>query len=219
MRGCLRAIGCAGMLFLLTCGAAWFSRDWWLPRVGLRPTRQVTAATWEGSTDAGARRADAALRSLQSKTGPSYANVSSGDLLSYLVRQFGKEVSKVADSAQASVIGERVYVRASVRTADIPKEIIGPLSYFMADRTRVVLGGSLRVVEPGTSEFQVKDAVVGSVRVPSAAIPALLRQLAVGNRRPRTAPDGFEFPTPDYIGDVRVANGKITVYKTVPTKK
>jgi hypothetical protein len=218
MRGCLRALGCMTLLVVVTCGAAWASRDWWLPKVGLRPPRQVASAAWEGSTEAGARRAETAVNALRSRNGPAFANLSAGDLLSYLLASFGKEVSRVADSAQASVVGERVYVRASVVTSRIPKDVIGPLSMLMGSRTRVMLGGTIRVIEPGVSEFQVKDATVGSVRVPSGMIPTLLNQLSV-ERKGRTAPDGFEFPTPAYIGDVRVANGRITVYKSVPTKK
>jgi hypothetical protein len=213
MRGCLKGVGCMVLLILVTCGAAWYSRDWWLPKVGLKESQQVASAPWEGATDAGAKRADAALKSLQSRNGPAFANVTAGDLLSYLLGAFGAGVRKAADSLQASVVGERVYVRASVRTADIPRDLMGPLGMIMPDRSRVLLGGSLRVVEPGTSEFRVREAMVGSVRVPGAAIPTLLKQLSVGTRKPRTAPDGFEFPTPPYIGDVRVANGKLTIYK------
>lgn len=212
MRGCLRAVGCMVLLMVITCGAAWASRDWWLPKVGLRPPRQVQAATWEGSTDAGARRGENAIASLQARNGPAFANLSAGDLLSYLLKAFGKNVSSVADSLQASVVGERVYVRARVRTSDIPKDVLGALTMIMPSHTRVTLGGTIRVIEPGASEFQVKDAIVGSVRVPSGMIPTLLDQLGL-QRRTRTAADGFEFPTPGYIGDVRIANGRITVYK------
>jgi len=198
---------------LFTCGAAWFSRDWWLPKVGLRPPQQVSSAAWEGRSDAAAKRADVAIKQLQAPRGPAFANVTAGELLSYLLKEFGAGMHKSVDSVQAAVVGDRVLVRASVVTKDIPREVIGPFGMLLSDRTRVILGGTVRVIQPGMSEMQVKDVLVGGVRVPSAAIPTLLRQLEVGERKSRTAPDGFEFPTPNYIGDVRVANGKITVYK------
>ena len=46
----------------------------------------------------------------------------------------------------------------------------------------------------------------------------MLGQFA-SNRPEGTAPDGVAFATPKYIGDVRIANGRITVYKAVPPKK
>lgn len=218
MRGCLRAVGCMVLLIMMTCGAAWFSRDWWLPKVGLRPSPTVSAATWEGATEAGARRVDAVIRQMQSKSGPAYANLSAGDLLSYLLVELGEDIPKSVDSIQAAVIGDRVYVRANVKTADIPREVIGPFGSLLSDRTRVMLGGPMRVVRPGTSEMQVKEAFLGSIRIPAVMIPTLLKQAAIGDRRPNTAPDGFEFPTPNYIGDVRIANGRITVYRTTGTR-
>lgn len=212
MIGCLRRLGCLALGLVLLCAAAWFTRDWWLEKLGLRTSRPVAVATWEAPGNASARRAEAALNGLQSPTGPAFANLSAGELLSYLVKDFGKAMPKSVDSLQAAVIDDRVYVRASVTTADIPRDLLGPLASMLRVRERMTIGGTLRVVEPGVSELQVKDVVVGGLRVPAVAIPGLLQQVA-GDRPAGIAKDGVAFATPKYIGDVRVANGKITVYK------
>jgi hypothetical protein len=212
MKGCLKGLGCMVLLVLVTCGAAWYSRDWWLPKVGLKQSQQVARAPWEGATDAGAKRADVALRQLQTPRGPAFANLSAGDLLSYLVKEIGRQMPKSADSLSASVVGDRLYVRFSLKTSDLSKDMLGPLGSFVRERERVVMGGTLNVIKPGLTELQVKDVAIGSLRLPQATIPTLLNQL--GTDRPAgIAKDGVAFATPPYIGDVRVANGKITVYK------
>jgi hypothetical protein len=212
MIGCLRRLGCLVVALAVLAASAWFSRGYWLPKLGWGSSRQVQAATWEGPTDAGARRADAALKQLQSRSGPAFANFSAGDLLSLIVNEVGKAMPRSADSLRATVIGDRVYVRGTIRTADLGREVLGPLAALLRERERVVLGGTLRVIRPGLSELQVKEVNVGSLRLPQAAIPALLKQLG-GERPPELAADGVALATPDYIGDVRVANGRITVYK------
>ncbi len=200
------------VLILVTCGAAWFSRDRWLPKLGLKQSQQVASAPWESSTDAGAKRASLALRQLEAPRGPAFANIGAGDLLSYLVKEVGRQMPKSADSLSASVVGDRLYVRFNLNTADIGKEVLGPFGKFLSERERVVMGGTLNVIRPGLTELQVKDVAIGALRLPQATIPMLLNQLAT-ERPSGIAKDGVAFMTPPYIGDVRVANGKITVYK------
>ena len=212
MIGCLRRIGCLAVVFIALCVAAWFSRDWWLPKVGLRSARPVTTATWETPTAAGARRADDAFIQLESPRGPAFANVSAGDLLAYVTEAIGKAVPKAVDSIQASVVGERLYVRFLVDADAIETDTPSPIA-FLTGRQRVTMGGTLRVIRPGFSELQVKDVAIGSLRLPQAMIPKVIKQFG-GERPSGLSPDGVPVETPDYIGDVRIANGRITVYKT-----
>lgn len=217
MRGCLRAVGCLVVLLVVACAAAWFSRDWWLAKAGLRPSRQVTAATWEAPADAGARRADAALKRLASPTGPAFANLSPGELLSYLEKEIGRALPKSVDSLQASVVGDRLYVRFRIDSDAVSKDKTGPIA-FLRGHQRIAVGGTLHVIRPGRAELQVKDVSIGSWRIPRGLIPNVLKQFA-GDRPADASSDGIAVATPDYIGDVRIANGRITVYKTVPPKQ
>jgi hypothetical protein len=118
-----------------------------------------------------------------------------------------------AESLQAAVVGERLYVRVSLRTADLGRDVLGPLASLLRARERVELGGPLRVVRPGLSELLVQDVALGAVRLPAAVIPALVRQLTVANRPAGIAESGIPLATPDYIGDVRVARGRVTLYR------
>ena len=42
---------------------------------------------------------------------------------------------------------------------------------------------------------------------------ALLKRVRRGTPSADVAPDALELPIPDYIGDVRIARGRITLYK------
>jgi hypothetical protein len=44
----------------------------------------------------------------------------------------------------------------------------------------------------------------------------LLRQIRRGSMPPGVSESGLPFVVPTYVGDARVANGKITLYKTTP---
>src|SRR5690242_13656544 len=125
MKGCLRAIGCLTLLAVIACVAAWFTRDWWLPFVGLRNGREVAAAKWETPSAKGSGRADDALIQLESPRGAAFANVSPGDLVAYVVASAGKAMPKSVDSIQASVVGDRIYVRFRLNTDELAKERSG----------------------------------------------------------------------------------------------
>ena len=56
-------------------------------------------------------------------------------------------------------------------------------------------------------------------KVPRGAIPRLVRQLSKGERPARISPNALPVTTPRSLGDVRVSNGKVTLYKTTGAEK
>ncbi len=213
MIGCLRRVGCLAVLLVLVA-VAWFTRERWTSRMPFRARATPTGATWESSTAEGARRAESAIRRMQSSSGPVFVNVTAAELLAHVAPALTKALPRSMDSIQAAVIGERLYLRARVRIADLGgKAALGPLAALLGERERVQLGGVLRVVRPGLLEFQVKEAAVRGLALPQGIIPALIKQLARGERPLDVSADGIPIVTPDYIGDVRVAGGRITLYK------
>jgi hypothetical protein len=56
---------------------------------------------------------------------------------------------------------------------------------------------------------------VGGIAVPKAAIPRLLRNIERGRRPAGLADNALPLVIPPYIADVRIARGKITLYKDV----
>jgi hypothetical protein len=214
--GCLPRIGCVGLLVVIGV-AGWLTRDRWFHRVTARTPTAATGPIWEPLTREGAERTRQALVRLSQPTGPVFANLSGGDVASYVFQSLAKQLPPSADSVQAAVIGDRLYIRASVRLSDLGgTSTLGPIAGMLGERERMQFGGTFHVLRPGLSEFQVKDIKIRDFSVPASMIPRLLRQIERGSRPEGLSPDALPVVIPRYLGDVRISDQRITLYKTTP---
>ena len=142
-----------------------------------------------------------------------FETLSGADVTSYAFQQLAQRLPTSADSIEARVDNDKISMRANVNTADIRG--LGPLGAVLGDRERVELTGTLRVVHPGLGEFQVQDAKVRGLSIPHAMISTLVGRVDRGAKQPGVDADAMPLPLPPYVGDIRVANGKITLYKNV----
>jgi hypothetical protein len=85
----------------------------------------------------------------------------------------------------------------------------------LGERDSVRLGGTINMLKPGLGEFLVQEVTLGRFDVPSALIPRLLTQMKRGKPVPGVSENGLPMVMPAYISDVRISNGKITLYKSV----
>lgn len=210
----MKKLGCLVVIAVLALCAFWAYRTGWI-RFG-RPTSESTAVaeTWQSLTPDGAVRAQVALQKLASPSGPVYVTIAPGDLAAFIFQQLSSVFPRTADSIQAAAIGDRLYVRAIVPTKDLGgSTTLGPLAALMGDHERVQLGGFLHIVRPGFAELQVKEVTIGNVNVPQALIPRLLQRITPPYRQIGQSADGLPLQAPAYIADVRVSNGKVTLYK------
>jgi hypothetical protein len=212
--GCIGRIGCLIVLVLLGI-AAWLTRDRWLPR--LTHHTPVTTATappgWEPLTDRGAERTRAALDRLSKPQGRAFETLSGSDVASYVFQTLARQMPAGTDSVRAMVVGDQVRLRASVKVGELSG--IGALAHLLGDRENVEMSGTFRVVHPGLAEFQVRQVKVGAVTLPASAVPELVHRFVRGQRPAGLSDSGLPLPLPSYIGDIRVANGKITLYKNI----
>ena len=220
MFGCLRRIGCLFVLCIVAV-AAYVMRDRWLPYVPwLKSTPRATASTadgltWEPVSDDAAARARRAVESLGRRTGPVFVSLPPGDLASYFYIALAQQLPPSADSIEATTIGNRMYVRAVISLDDFKAaDALGPLSGFVGRRERLQMGGTFALVRSGLAQFLVEDVRLGELPIPRGAIPKLLRQIRRGSMPSGVAENGLPFVVPPYVADVRVADGKITLYKT-----
>lgn len=215
--GCLRRLGCLAVLVVaLGITGLWYMRG--RSKSGV-DAGALASPTWQSLTPAGAQRAKTALERLRSPRGPVFLQVAAGDLAAYILQELSRTLPSTADSIEAAAIGDRLCVRAVVRTSDLgDRASLGPLSMLLGDRERLQMCGMLRIIRPGAAELQVKELKIRDFSVPQALIPRLIRQIAKGQRSPELSPDGLPLQTPDYIGDVRVQNGQITLYKSVQVR-
>ena len=221
--GCLKRLGCLVVLVVIIC-AAWLTRERWiriLPGGTRAPsdTRATTASAdgqWQPLAPEAAARGKRGIDALSSQRGPVFVNLSASDIASYVVSAAGGSL-KGADSVEAAVVGDELFVRALVPTRDIAKSgALGPLGGLLNERERVSLGGTFHVIRPGLSEFQIRTVKLRDIGIPRPAIPRLLREITKGKRPDGVAEDALPVPTPPSLGDVRIANGRVTLYKTLP---
>jgi hypothetical protein len=214
MFSCLGRIGC---LFLVIVAGlvAWLTRERWEDRVfGDRGSAEVT---WEAIDSTGAARADTAVNALRTPAGPSYATLTAAELASLLAARAGNGLPAALDSVQAAIEGDLVRVRAVVPLDAIRGlEALGPLSGILGSHERIEFAGTLELVRPGLGQFRVRSARIADIPMPQGAIPALLRRLDTTDRPEGLSPDAIAIPVPPYIGDVRVAQGVVRLYRVVP---
>jgi hypothetical protein len=217
MFGCLRRIGCL-FVFLIAAVAAYLTRDRWLPMVGVKPaprTVEVGGPVWEPVSEEAAARARRAIESLGRRNGPVFVNITPGDLASYFYIALSQQLPPSADSIEAAAIANRMYVRAVVALEDFKAvDALGPLAGVVGTRERLQMGGTFAMIRPGLAQFLVEDVRIGQLPIPRGAIPGVLNQIRRGTRPPGLAANGLPFVVPTYLGDARVANDKITLYKT-----
>jgi hypothetical protein len=221
--GCLRNLGCL-VLVLVLAALAYLYRDRWLPllphRESAAPPPSATAPAgaggWEALTPAGATRARDAVQSLSKRSGPVYVNVSAGDLASYIMSELARQLPPSLDTVQASVRDNRIYLRSSVRLSDLGgSKALGPLSGLLGEREEMQIGGNIVVVRPGLAEFRIEQIKLRDFPVPRGAIPRLVAQIRRDSVPAGVSADALPFQIPPYIGDVRVNQGRITIYKAV----
>jgi hypothetical protein len=222
MFGCFRRLGCLVFLLILAV-LAWFNRDRleaiYRRYAGDAPPADSSAVAratggWEPITGDKATRGQAAVTSLSSPGGPAFVNLSAGEASSYIFLAVAKQLPASSEEISTTIKNDRLYVKANVALKDFGgTKILGPLGGLLGERDTVQLGGTINVLRPGEGEFQVKDVKFGSFPVPDAIIPRLIKRIRKGEMPPGIADNAMPMKLPSYIGDIRIANGRITVYK------
>ena len=135
---------------------------------------------------------------------------------SYIFTVVAKQLPPSAKNAEASIIGDRLYVRSEVELKDFGgSKSLGPIGMLLGERDSVRLGGSINMLRPGVAEFLVQEVKLGRIEVPKGLIPRLLTQMKRGKTVEGVSQNGLPMVMPSYISDVRISEGKITLYKSV----
>jgi hypothetical protein len=215
--GCIARLGCLFVL-LVACVVAWFTRDRWMPqrlRSGTSPN-PAAVATWQPLNDAAADSATSALDKLSQPRGQVFQTISARAAASYVFRQLAHRAADPSDSLEAMGAGDKISMRANVKLSDLGGlGDLGPILGMVRDRERVVLTGTLRMVSPGMAEFQIQEARIRELPLPHAMVSALVKRVERGSHPAGVDADALPLPIPRYVGDIRVARGKVTLYKTV----
>jgi len=199
------------MMLAVLAVVGWFTRSMWLPE-RFRTSAPTAEATWQPISAAGAERARTAMTKLSQKRGPVVQTVSAGDVASLALSEAAVNTNGVADSLAAKVVGDRMYMQANANMAPL-KGKLGPLGSMLKAREHVELSGNFLVVKPGLGAFVVHGARVGEVTIPEGMIPRVVDQVVRTQRPQGLPPNALPLPLPRYIGDIRIANGRVNLYK------
>lgn len=221
MKGCFRRLGC--LVIIICVVAVWY----WYTRVE-HPAGPINPATgtatpansvnsgWQPLTAADAQRGQAAVQSLARQSGPVFANLTPAEAASYIFLVLAKQLPPSAKNTEVAVIGDRAYVRADVELKEFGgSKQLGPLGMLLGERDSVRLGGTINMLKPGLAEFLIQEVHLGRIDVPSGLIPRLVMQIKRGKSVEGVSEKGLPVVMPAYISDVRISNGKITLYKSV----
>jgi hypothetical protein len=207
------------IVFMAIGAAAWNWRDVWMPRA-----RQVISATlpdgaapgWAVITAEGAQRTLTRAQRLSSSTGPAYVNVAAADFAAYALGSALVQIAETDSTPEALAEDGKLWLRADVRLADLGgREALGPLAAMFNDAEPVLIAGRLEAVRPGLAQFRITDAALKELKVPSAALSRLVSRWGPADRPDGVSPDALPVQLPSYVADLRVTNGRVTLYKTV----
>jgi hypothetical protein len=219
--GCLLRLGC---LILLIIGGviAWFTRDRWMDKLPFHVTPAVqpkiaadAPPDWAPLSEAGASRTREALQKLSTRNGPVFETLSGADVASYVAKQLLNSMPPSTDSVAAKVEGERIRLRAVMNPRELGSAVVSTLGSLMGDREHVEMAGTLGVIGKGMAEFRVTEVRVHDIGIPGALIPNLVKPMVRGSRPAGLSANAIPVAIPSYIGDVRIARGRITLYKNV----
>lgn len=212
--------------------AAFYTHDLWLPklRVALggsadapvaRADSAVKAKTdtgWAALSFPAAERGRQSLARLTRPKGPAYVAMTAGEFAGALLDSLGAQLPASADSVQVRAEGSEFQVRASVRLGDVGgRAVLGPLAAMVGDRERLTLGGTLEpTAVPGVAQFKLTRVKVGDFAVPSAVVPRLVKALKRTPTTPGVEISALPVRLPAGVGDIRVAQGKVTLYRAAP---
>jgi hypothetical protein len=209
----MRRFGFLVLVFL--AGGAVFL---WLYLERPRHAAESTSAApvWEPLTPEGADRARTSVQLLSRPSGPVFTNIGGADLAAYIFDELSKQLPPSSQELEAAVIDDRLHVRALVKISDFGGSgSLGPLAAMLGDREPVEFGGTLELVRPGLAQYRVKVLRLRELSVPSRMIPRLLQRVARGSRPPGLGEDGLPLEIPAFIADVRIGQGRVTLYKSI----
>ncbi len=172
---------------------------------------------WMTLEDAPTGNVDA-LRQLSRRGGPAFVTLTAAELASLLISGLQRELPSSARRAQIAIRGDELLVRAVVELRDFAgNSAIGALiGSALGTRDTVQLGGTLDVVRPGLAQFRIRDVRLKGIDVPTRLIPTVLQSFRRTTSKDTLANSAIPLPLPPAVGDVRVMNGRVTLYRAVP---
>jgi hypothetical protein len=209
--GCLsapvRLIGWLGVIAALALG--WLYRDR-LIREGRRVLAgQAAAAPVVSGGRPGARALESARSKVDSLNGWRADSIvlTPAEVASLMGSGLQPAFRKELDSLQVDLLEGEVAVRARLRTARLPKELVGPLGVALRTYEPVQAVGPLRVLGPGVGEWAIRSIRIRDFPLPDAMVPQLVSR-ALDDPGRHTVP----WRVPAGVRAIRLRPGSATLF-------
>lgn len=232
MFGCFRRL-ISLVILAVVAVAAWLTRDQWLPplrralgdgRAAVTTGADSAAAVspadtgWLSLSFTSAERGRKALARITSRKGPAFVTLSASEFAGAMLDSLTAQLPASTESLQVRTSGNEFQVRASVRLGDLGgRAVLGPLASMLGDRERLTLGGTLEPTSvAGVAQFKLTRVKVGDFTVPGPVVPRLVKSIKRQPAPPGVEASAFSVRLPAGVGDIRAAQGKITLYRAAP---
>lgn len=208
--GCLTApfklIGCLGLLAALAFG--WLSRDRLL-REGRRLLGGGAVDTAQSTGRPGIRALKTARAKIDSLSGSRADSVvlTPSEAASLVGSGLDPALRRQLDSLRVRLLDGEIVLLARLRTARLPREVVGPLAVALRETEPIEAAGILRVVEPGQGEWTVRSFRIRDLPVPADLVPGLIAR-ALDRKRQNAVP----VKIPAGIAEIRVRPDGATLY-------
>jgi hypothetical protein len=178
--------------------------------------KREQAIVWARVSPVGTAGREAVAR-LSRRNGPAYISLRAPELAGLLAASVPKVFPATASRPDIAIVDEQLLVRTVVELRDLAGDgaLRGLLGVALDGRDTVRLTGTLDLERPGLAAFRVRELRMAGIDVPPRLIPSLLgamRRAAAADSLPT---DALPIPLPKVVADVRVASGKVTLYKAV----
>ncbi len=202
--GCVRRLLML-VLLLLLLAAGWRYRD--------RIASWVRASIDGQSAPAGSGRADASsLATAQAKLaalgrpGAAAVTLDAGEMASLIREALDPVARGQLDSLRVQLGEGRIGLTGQLRTAQLPRDLLGPFSAALRAREPVQAQGPLRFIRAGMAEWVVERGSIRDIPIPPEAIPRLMGRLQ-GDQSRRA----LTFGVPLYVSAIRVTPAGVTL--------
>ncbi|MDZ7631711.1 MAG: hypothetical protein U5K74_10300 [Gemmatimonadaceae bacterium] len=231
MSGCFRRFVLL-LLLVVLAPVAYVTRDQWLPKVRAALGAQASAPAakpdsaardaadtgWAALSYPSKEEGRRSVTRLQARKGPAFVTMSAASFASAVLDSLAAQLPASAESVVVRAVGSEFQVRGSVKLGDLGgRAVLGPLASMVGDRERLTLGGTLEPTSvAGVAQFKLTRVRIGDFAVPGPVVPRLVKAL---KRRPSAVgveSSALPVRLPAGVGDIRVAQGKVTLYRATP---
>ncbi len=158
------------------------------------------------------------VNALAAREGPAFVTLGAGELAALLSSGLPKQLPKSASNVQLALDGDQLLVRAAIDVTEIAGDgTLGRLlGTALSGRDSVRLSGTIEPLRPGFAQYRVEALRLKGMNVPTRLIPTFIGAMRRGPRAAGLADNALAVPLPRTVADLRIANGRLTLYKAVP---